>query len=164
MISPSIWFLSHTKKTCPVFELQPYLFLAVTLSKLNKVFKLQVLLSNKWDNIADSQDSKMASSIPVKQKLLMANWKSCRVRYWCGISPLKVLLEHFKGVNTSQYYKQVCQCEERGGITGTSTVLAAYVDFNYCHYYKDRFCHLLVMSKTLDPLPNLSWPQLTHIH
>lgn len=72
MTSPSIWFLSQTK-TYSVFELQPYHFLAVTSHRLNKVFKPQVLSSNKWDNIADTQDSKTASSVPVKEKQLMAN-------------------------------------------------------------------------------------------
>ena len=53
-----------------MFELQPYHFLPVTLGILNKVSKPQVLSSNKWDNIADTLDSKMASFVPVKEKQL----------------------------------------------------------------------------------------------
>lgn len=71
MILLSIWFLGQTKKSRPVFELQPYHFLTVTLGRLRKVFKSQVLASETWDDIADTQDSRMASSIPVKEKQLM---------------------------------------------------------------------------------------------
>ena len=44
----------ENKESCPVFELQSYHFLAVTLDKLNKSFKLQVLASEKWDNNRNS--------------------------------------------------------------------------------------------------------------
>lgn len=71
MMLPSIWFLSQTRKSCPVFELQPYCFVAVTLGRLSKVFKSQVLSSKTRDNKADTQDSEMVSSLPLKEKQLI---------------------------------------------------------------------------------------------
>uniref|UniRef100_A0A8C9MAM4 ATP synthase F(0) complex subunit f, mitochondrial n=1 Tax=Panthera tigris altaica TaxID=74533 RepID=A0A8C9MAM4_PANTA len=73
-------------------------------------------------------NSRMASSIPVKEKQLMdVN---------LGELPSWILM-HCWSVSRDYYqcYKYVNV--KKGAIAGISMVLAAYVLFNYCHCYKE---------------------------
>ncbi|XP_041588539.1 ATP synthase subunit f, mitochondrial-like [Vulpes lagopus] len=83
----------------------------------------------------DTQDSKVASSVPVKEKQLM--------EVKLGELPGWILMWDFTPSGTAgafqrgyyQYYKYINV--KKGDIAGISMVLAAYVLFNYCHSYKE---------------------------
>ncbi|XP_077764050.1 ATP synthase F(0) complex subunit f, mitochondrial isoform X4 [Canis aureus] len=85
---------------------------------------------------ADTQDSKMASPVPVKEKKLM--------EVKLGELPGWILMRDFtpKGIAGAfqrgyyRYYNKYINVK-KGGVAGISMVLAAYVLFNYCRSYKE---------------------------
>ncbi|XP_042778484.1 ATP synthase F(0) complex subunit f, mitochondrial [Panthera onca] len=85
---------------------------------------------------ADTQDSKMASPVPVKEKKLMD--------VKLGELPGWILMRDFtpRGIAGAfqrgyyRYYNKYVNVK-KGSVAGISMVLAAYVLFNYCRCYKE---------------------------
>ncbi|XP_077764048.1 ATP synthase F(0) complex subunit f, mitochondrial isoform X2 [Canis aureus] len=105
---------------------------------------------------ADTQDSKMASPVPVKEKKLM--------EVKLGELPGWILMRDFtpKGIAGAfqrgyyRYYNKYINVK-KGGVAGISMVLAAYVLFNYCRSYKELTCVMVHLALACHGWKEAGW-------
>lgn len=97
---------------------------------------IMLIIVRKAFEIADTKDSKMVSSVPVKKQLMAVKLETCQAGYWCEISFTAKGIARTFHRGYYQYYKKYVNVK-KGGVAGISRMLAVYVLFNHCCCYKE---------------------------